>query len=114
MKKYIVFISLLMVILFTACFFTNYYNSIFSPTKWNSNIWGRYKMLDDLTEKHTLYGMTYTDIIVLLGNNGIVEASHKENSFLQYYIQKTVLGPSLFTFIFDDKGRVVEYSVIID
>lgn len=114
MKKRIFIIILAAVVVFCSVFtFIAHgkYEKIFTPEKWDSNIWKREKMIDNLTEQYDLYQMSYYDVIDLLGTNGLAESRTNENSCLTYYIGKGIIDPMLFTISFNEKGIVEKYSV---
>lgn len=81
----------------------------FNKEIWNSKIWYRYTMIEDLTKNYNLYEMTPNDILNLLGTNGIVENSH-----YTYYVGKSFAGPKLFNVSIGDNGYVSSYGIIID
>ena len=111
MKKKYVFLSIIIILIFVVSVIgVNIHNDkVFSQEKWNSNIWERNKMIDNLTQTYDLYQMSSNDIVDLLGTNGLVENSH-----FTYYVGKEYSGPVLFSITFDENDYVSGYGIIID
>ncbi len=69
------------------------YSHTFTAQKWHRDIENRYKLVDSLTEKHQLVGMTEAEIISLLGNEDssasrfkIAKEEFPSDTTLVYYI----------------------------
>ena len=111
MKKYTILICCTLVIIASFYFAINH-KSGFSPDKWNSQIWERRQMIDDLTTSYDLSHMTYEDIINLLGTNGIDESTHAEGVYIAYFVDKGIADPVLFYISFGKDLIVSNYGLI--
>ncbi len=103
-----VFISLIALVLLVSAGVFVHSVTIFSKGMWDNCVWLRQYMIDDLTEKYDLCGMSRAEIAELLGQNGLVDGSHEI-----YYVGKTWCGPVLFALSFED-GRVKNFGIIVD
>lgn len=110
MKRLIIaLIVLLIIIILVLICIREYHKTVFSIEEWEADIWGRYKMIDDLTQTNDLYGMSSAEILQLLGDNGLVEDSH-----YTYYVGKSFSGPILFNISFDTNDCVSDFGIIAD
>ena len=108
MKKVFLIIFIFLMILYLGYGYQKD-RSEFSSEKWESDIWGREQMIEDLTRSYDLQNMNSEEILDLLGTNGMVFDSH-----YIYYIGKSFSGPVLFAISFDENDYVSSYGVIID
>ena len=66
----IAFSVLIAVLLIIAAAFCVYrYQHTFSQEKWLADADGRFRLVDDMLEKHPLIGMSEADVIALLGKS---------------------------------------------
>lgn len=103
-----IFILLFNICIFAGCMQKNERKK-FSSENWDTNIWGREKMIDSLSEMYDLYQMKYDDIVKILGTNGVIKDSR-----IIYYIGKSFAGPVLFNISFDENDYVCDFGIIVD
>lgn len=109
-RKVIVLGLLLALFLIAMCGYGGYtyINELktFSIEKWDNNVYQREMMLDDFLERYDLIGMSYDEVIEILGTNKF--------DGNKYLIGKSYVGPIFFSITFNEKNRVESYGVIID
>jgi hypothetical protein len=113
-KKYVAYVAIALCLHFIVAgiiyFCVSHYlaeRKVFTPEKWNNDIWSREYMLDDLYAKYDLIGMHKTDVEKLLGNNGEVSDDH-------YYVGKGWIGPVILILTYDESDLLVKYDIIVD
>ena len=107
-KKKIILLSTILALVLLAVFVFLYTNMLktFSIERWNENVYQRERMLDDFLEKYDLTGMSYDEVMSILGTN--------EFDGNKYLIGKSYVGPTFFSITFDDDNRVKSYGIIVD
>lgn len=115
----IAFSVLIAVLLIIAAAFCVYrYQHTFSQEKWLADADGRFRLVDDMLEKHPLIGMSEADIIALLGKeDGDGPASFKlsrehfpPESTLVYYLGADYMD-DMWLVISTDGGVVTGYFI---
>ena len=101
-------ICVIIVIIILIIIFVNFVHALttFSIEKWNENVYQREWMLNDFLEKYNLVGMSYGEIINLLGSN------YFDGN--KYLIGKSYVGPKFFSITFDKNNKVESYGIIVD
>lgn len=107
--KIISVISIVCVLIGSAVCYRLVERSKFTIERWSKDIYEREYMLNDLMKKYDIGEMSYDEIILLLGTNGVVP-----NSKIQYYIGKSYIGPILFSITFDEDDTVKSFGKIVD
>lgn len=115
----IAFSVLIAVLLIIAAAFCVYrYQHTFSQEKWLADADGRFRLVDDMLEKHPLIGMSEADVIALLGNeDGDGQSSFKlsreyfpPESTLVYYLGADYMD-DMWLVISTDGGVVTGYFI---
>lgn len=111
-----VLIAVLLII--AAAFCVHRYQHTFSQEKWLADADGRFRLVDDMLEKHPLIGMSEADVIALLGAEDgggqtsfkLSDKNYPPETTLVYYLGVDYID-SMWLIISISDGVVTEYLI---
>lgn len=115
----IAFSILVFILLIIAAAFCVYrYQHTFSQEKWLADADGRFRLVDDMLEKHPLTGMSEADVIALLGEEDgdgpasfkLSDKNYPPETTLVYYLGVDYMD-DMWLIISISDGVVTEYRI---
>ena len=83
---------------------------MFSKEKWNNDVSKRYKMADNLVRSEELIGLSRSEIIELLGVNGL---RSNTNESIEYYLGLETDEPKLLILDFNEEDKVTKCTACL-